>query len=883
MKRVVTIFLTCVLSLGLLSTVALAVVKEDVTRESLGQSVTKLNEVQAMIDALPDAEDITPDNRAGVEAQLTAIDRARTVLTDEEMGQLNIARYQAAVSALFALDGQAGADVPMPVMQIFVKTSTGKHITLEVEPTDRIEDIKDKIRDKEGLGPDSYYLIFAGRVLKNGYTLQDYSVQKDSTLHIQFNGNYLDCKNGVWSTEICSDYISVTADTVQWGSNDGKEYWYLASGDVTIDTRVTVTGNVHLILEDGCNLTINGGINLTGNNALTIYAQSTGGNMGALTARNPGQYNAGIGGNKKESGGIITINGGTVVANGGNMGAGIGGGGTDDFFINRDGGAGGIITINGGVVTATALASTGDPAGIGGGGYGDSGTIVINGGQVTTNGCGKGIGSGAYKTGGTITIHGGTVVANGIGTGGYNATINKTMISGNAVVISSGKINTTKQSSWSGVVFEGDSGKIYGDSIILTTDAIIPSGKTLEIGENQTLTIGADVTLTVDGSVEIANGGTLYVSESGMLVVGDGGTIIVREGGSVQMGNTAVTLPDGGTVDSDGKITVPEGGTVQMGDTIITLPEGGAIKPNPDGTIPLPGGATVEKDGTTTIVPSAGGTLDPETGEVTKNRSSSGSVGHISTGQSSKPSVSVDGEGGKVVVDNKGNVTITPDEGYQIEKITVDGKKVDIPADGRLTDLGSLDKVVVTFTKIPTVTIEPFVDVKPGAWYYDAVKYVMEQGLFYGTSDIAFSPDGIMTRGMMVAVLHRMENEPESNPADFLDVANSLYYAEAVAWAAKNEIVVGYGDGKFAPDAPITREQLAAILYRYSGSPAFSGTLTEFTDVDNASGYALDALRWAVEQGIIQGRGDGTLNPAGNATRAEVAAMLQRFCKAAGR
>lgn len=252
----------------------------------------------------------------------------------------------------------------------------------------------------------------------------------------------------------------------------------------------------------------------------------------------------------------------------------------------------------------------------------------------------------------------------------------------------------------------------------------------------------------------------------------------------------------------------------------------------------------------------------------------------------SKPSVSVDGDGGAVTSDRNGTATITPDEGYQIEKITVNGKEVEIPADGKLTGLKPSDKVVVTFTEVPVapiVTVEQFVDVAPGAWYYDAVKYAVEHGLFYGTSDTTFGPNSTMTRGMLATVLYRMESEPEADASDFLDVESGQYYSEAVAWAAANGIVAGYGNGNFGPEDALTREQLATILYRYSGSPASSGALAGFADADKASGYALDALRWAVEQGILQGKNGGVLDPIGNVTRAEVAAMLQRFCEKAGR
>lgn len=246
---------------------------------------------------------------------------------------------------------------------------------------------------------------------------------------------------------------------------------------------------------------------------------------------------------------------------------------------------------------------------------------------------------------------------------------------------------------------------------------------------------------------------------------------------------------------------------------------------------------------------------------------------------SGKPVVSVDGGGGKVEAVSGSTVTVTPDEGYRIDKITVNGKEVEIPADGKLTGLKPSDQVVITFAEIlPQLT-----DVKSGAWYYDAVKYAVEHGLFYGISNTEFSPDSTMTRGMLVTVLHRMESEPEADPAAFLDVGSGKYYSKAVAWAAANGIVAGYGNGNFGPEDAITREQLATILWRYSGSPAPAGTLAGFTDADKASGYALDALRWAVTQGIIQGKGNGILDPADNATRAEVATMLMRYCKAAER
>ncbi len=180
----------------------------------------------------------------------------------------------------------------------------------------------------------------------------------------------------------------------------------------------------------------------------------------------------------------------------------------------------------------------------------------------------------------------------------------------------------------------------------------------------------------------------------------------------------------------------------------------------------------------------------------------------------------------------------------------------------------------------PVITVEQFADVKPDAWYYGAVKYAVDSGLFYGTSDITFSPDGNMTRGMLATVLYRLAKEPEAISGDlFNDVADGKYYTEAIAWAAENKIVSGYGNNRFGPEDSITREQLATILWRYAGSPESTGGLDEFTDRSKTAKYAVPALQWAVEQKIVSGKGNGILDPTGKATRAEVATMLMRYCE----
>ena len=172
----------------------------------------------------------------------------------------------------------------------------------------------------------------------------------------------------------------------------------------------------------------------------------------------------------------------------------------------------------------------------------------------------------------------------------------------------------------------------------------------------------------------------------------------------------------------------------------------------------------------------------------------------------------------------------------------------------------------------------PFTDVPADAWYTEAALWAWREGLMVGTTKTTFSPDVATTRGMVVTILWRQAGAPVADYAlDFTDVASDAYYAEAVRWAVSQGVAAGYGNGLFGPDDPITREQFAAILYRYAGSPAIPNRILDFTDADQISPYAQDTLRWAVDQGIISGKGGGILDPQGQATRAQTAAMLMRY------
>ena len=182
----------------------------------------------------------------------------------------------------------------------------------------------------------------------------------------------------------------------------------------------------------------------------------------------------------------------------------------------------------------------------------------------------------------------------------------------------------------------------------------------------------------------------------------------------------------------------------------------------------------------------------------------------------------------------------------------------------------------------PGTGANPFTDVSEKDWFYGDVMFVYENGLMLGTSKTLFSPHGTATRGMMATILWRMEGSPAPKGKNsFTDVEDGKWYADAITWTAENGIFAGYGKDKFGPDDPITREQLAAIFYRYADYKGYDLTVKEnldkFKDADKITDYAKTAMEWAVGSGLVKGKSGNLLDPQGTATRAEIAAMLHRF------
>ena len=255
-------------------------------------------------------------------------------------------------------------------------------------------------------------------------------------------------------------------------------------------------------------------------------------------------------------------------------------------------------------------------------------------------------------------------------------------------------------------------------------------------------------------------------------------------------------------------------------------------------------------------------------------------------------------EGGTVTADPaaakagaKVTLTATPDEGYAVGTITVtdrfgDAVKVTENADGTYTFTMPNGQVTVKATFVETeepAPAMPFTDVDENDWFYDEVVYVYENGLMNGVENNQFAPNTATNRAMLATILYRLAGEPAvSGDLPFTDVESGTWYTDAVLWAAQNGIVNGLGENTFAPMNTLTREQLVTMLYRYAEAAGYdvsaAADLSGYPDAGKVQPYAQEAMSWAVAEGIVEGM-DGNLNPAGSATRAQIATILMRFCE----
>ena len=230
-------------------------------------------------------------------------------------------------------------------------------------------------------------------------------------------------------------------------------------------------------------------------------------------------------------------------------------------------------------------------------------------------------------------------------------------------------------------------------------------------------------------------------------------------------------------------------------------------------------------------------------------------------------------------------ISVKSEDGYRLSELKVTdatGKNVDLTDAGKGTFTFRMPsgKVTIYAAFVPVVNewVNGFKDVAPGAWYYDAVGFMVQNGWMSGYDDTTFAVNDDLSRAQLVQILYSVEGKPSVETSkSFQDVSGKAWFADAVEWASGLGIVSGYGDGRFGPNDAITREQLAAILYHYAGHPQIEGQDFEFSDLDAVSAYAVTAVQWAVENGIISGTGNNLLSPGETASRAQVAQMLKNY------
>ena len=454
---------------------------------------------------------------------------------------------------------------------------------------------------------------------------------------------------------------------------------------------------------------------------------------------------------------------------------------------------------------------------------------------------------------------------------------------------------------------------------------------------------GAQITFTVDDP-----GDGTVPTEITVKVGGTTRTLAVRPSNNGTYVSDPVQMPDPDTSTTTNEIeivgiTQTDTPTVTLSPTTLALTVGGAagkvtvnVSPAPTGEIytdwsiddPAVAEITASDDGSATITGLTAGTGVTLTAKVKIGDSTTSTDVTCTvnvTAPSPAPRPSGGGGGGAAPADNPVNVpassatthgkvtssassakagdkvtvTATPDEGYQVADVKVTdakGNPVAVTKNADGTYSFTMPATAVTIEPVfeeVTTPVDPdsgdvsdkFTDVGKTAWYHDAVQWAVDQGIMNGVGDDKFAPDDTGTRAMVVTMLWRMVGEPEGSDSDFSDVSDGAWYADAVDWAASTGAVKGTSDTTFSPNEPVTREQLAAVLYRYAQAQGkgFTGAWAfplNFSDAADVSEYAYEAMCWMTMNGVINGMDDGTLAPKANATRAQIAAMFMRFADA---
>ena len=540
---------------------------------------------------------------------------------------------------------------------------------------------------------------------------------------------------------------------------------------------------------------------------------------------------------------------------------------------------------------------------------------------------------------GSVNVPGGSTVTTGdgpsitVGEGG--ATVGTdgsvTLPEGGSATIGSGDDTTTITTPGGGTI-DPDTGAVTpdeGGSVVIgsgedTTTVTPPNGQPVTPNEDGTITVpGGSTVQTGDGPEMTLPGGGTIDPGTGAVTPDEGGSVVIGSGDDT----TTITPPSGQPVtpNDDGSITIPGGSTVtgSDGESVTIPPEGGTLQPGGDVeytvtvTFDSQGGSQVPSQDITVGEPvsqpddptrtgyrflgwytaATGGARWDFTQPVTGDQTLYAQWAYLPPANPNYKITIGDTENGTVTVNPTAakegtTVTITPvpDAGYQVGTVSVTDRfgqavAVDQQADGTYTFVMPDGQVTVEVTFLQGEAPDlPFSDVTESDWFYDAVTYAYENGLMDGVGMGLFAPNSETTRAQLVTILHRLAGQPApSGDSGFSDVETGTWYTDAVAWAAQNGIVNGVSDTQFAPGDDITREQLAVILYRYATYQGYDvsqrADLSGFVDAGTISTYAQEALSWANAQGLVLGFEDDSLRPQGTATRAQIAAVLMRFCQ----